>query len=95
MFKGQELKNSTYAKSAFIADDCGLGVFLKRECSAQLPGLADNTKGSENNTSKKLLEPLKFRSQGSKWLQASYKRLDSELKRCFSLLLGFVWMILL
>ena len=30
MFKGQELKNSTYAKSAFIADDCGLGVFLKK-----------------------------------------------------------------
>ena len=34
-----------------------VGVFLKRKRSAQLPGLADNTKGSEDNTSKKLLEP--------------------------------------
>ena len=31
--------------------------FWKRKRSAQLPGLADNTKGSEDNTSKKLLEP--------------------------------------
>ena len=55
---------------------------------------ADNTKGSEDNTSKKLLEPVKFRSQCSKRLETVANVWKTDLKRCFGLLLGFVWMIL-
>ena len=63
-------------------------LFGKRACPAQLPGLADDTKGSEDNTCKKLLEPVKFRSQCSKWL--SYKCSETDLKRCFNLSFGFL-----
>ena len=40
-------------------------AFWKKDCS-QPPGMADNTKGSEDNNSKKRLGPVKVRSQCSK-----------------------------
>ena len=63
--------------------------FSKRKCAAQLPGLADNTKDSEDNTSKKLLEPVKFRSQGSKLLETSCKRLENRFETLFQFVVGF------
>ena len=63
--------------------------FSKRKCAAQLPGLADNTKDSEDNTSKKLLEPVKFRSQGSKLLETSCNRLENRVETLFQFVVAF------
>jgi hypothetical protein len=54
--------NPTFTMDAF---------FKKEVCSSatrsfRKKALADNIKGSEDNTSKKLLESVKFRSQDSK-----------------------------
>ena len=61
----------TFVRYATIVETLGAEthscLFEKGLLSAQLPkAWADNAKGSEDNTSKKLLEPVKFRSQCSK-----------------------------
>jgi hypothetical protein len=73
-----------------LRDETHSCLFGKRECSAQLPGLADNAKGSEVNTSKRLLEPMKFRSQCSKRLETSCKLLENRFVTMFQFV---VWVL--
>ena len=80
-----------------LRDETHSCLFGKRECPAQLPGLADDTKGSEDNTCKKLLEPDEvqkpmFQEIGNSVTNCSENRFETMFSICR---LGFVGMILL
>ena len=103
LFGKRELQNLAWPVQGLWS--LGLNLGLTVQCSAQLPLLcyqetADN-RGScrglqlpsyrvlEVNTSKKLLEPRKFRSQSSKRQETSCKRLENSFVTLFQFVVGF------